>query len=133
MLNEHKTLQIASTVKKYCCIMICVFSTLLQDFKHSTFSYVGSFHMKLSKQGFGIGLVLSYDHSIQLYLLYYYTPRKLCLWEGILFSRPSVRTNERPKVSVTFCFLNIFRIDRWNFIKLCKNIHMYKANTTYKN
>ena len=31
-------------------------------------------------------------------------PRKLCLWEGILFSRcPSVRS------SVTFCFLNIFK------------------------
>ena len=29
----------------------------------------------------------------------YYTPRKLCLWEGILFSRcPSVRLNIRPCV-----------------------------------
>ena len=37
-----------------------------------------------------------------------YTPRKLCLWEGILFSRcPSERTNE--SVSVTFCFLNILK------------------------
>ena len=28
-----------------------------------------------------------------------YTPRKLCLWEGILFSRcPSEQTNERTKV-----------------------------------
>ena len=25
-----------------------------------------------------------------------YTPRKLCLWEGILFSRPNERTNKRP-------------------------------------
>ena len=38
----------------------------------------------------------------------FYTPRKLCLWEGILFSRcPSVRTTVR--VSVTFCFLNILK------------------------
>ena len=40
-----------------------------------------------------------------------YTPRKLCLWEGILFSclsdRLSVRTSDR--VSVTFCFLNILK------------------------
>ena len=46
----------------------------------------------------------------------YYTPRKLCLWEGILFSRcpsvcPSERTNKRTNesVSVTFCFLNILK------------------------
>ena len=65
----------------------------------------------------------------------YYTPRKLCLWEGILFSRcPSKRTNERTNesVSVTFGFLNILKSHRWNFMKLCKNIHMYQANTTYK-
>ena len=44
----------------------------------------------------------------------YYTPRKLCLWEGILFSRcPNERTTEpttdrtNESVSVTFCFLNI--------------------------
>ena len=36
-----------------------------------------------------------------------YTPLKLCLWEGILFSRPSARTNE--SVSVKFCFLNILK------------------------
>ena len=41
-----------------------------------------------------------------------YTPRKLCLWEGILFSRPpSEQTTDRPTqcVSVTFCFLNNFK------------------------
>ena len=47
----------------------------------------------------------------------------------ILSVRPSVRTNE--SVSVTFCFLNILESHYWNFIKLCKNIHMYKANNTY--
>ena len=37
-----------------------------------------------------------------------YTPLKLCLWEGILFSRcPSDRPNNR--LSVTFCFLNNFK------------------------
>ena len=31
--------------------------------------------------------------------VYYYTPRKLCLWEGILFSRcPKVRPTDRPCV-----------------------------------
>ena len=67
----------------------------------------------------------------------FYTPRKLCLWEGILFSRcPNERTNERTtdrpteRVSVTFCFLNNFKNHRWNFIKFCKHFHMYKANTT---
>ena len=46
----------------------------------------------------------------------------------------SDRTNDRPteRVSVTFCFLNNFKNHRWNFIKFCKHIHMYKANTTNK-
>ena len=64
-----------------------------------------------------------------------YTPRKLCLLEGILFSRcPNERMNDRTNasVSVTFCFLDILKSLLWNFFKLCKNIHMYKANTTYK-
>ena len=43
---------------------------------------------------------------------------------------PSVRPNE--SVSETFCFLNILKSPWWNLTKLCKNIHMYKANTTYK-
>ena len=67
---------------------------------------------------------------------FYYTPRKLCLWEGLLFSHcPSVRTNKRTtiRVSVTFCFLNILKNHWWNFIKFCKHIHMYKANTSNKN
>ena len=65
-----------------------------------------------------------------------YTPRKLCLWKGILFSRcPSVRPNERKsdRASVTFCFLNILKNHRWNFIKFCKHIHMYKANISKNN
>ena len=49
-----------------------------------------------------------YVNSTLMNLLHIYTPRKLCLWEGILFSRcPSVRTSEC--VSVTFCFLNNFK------------------------
>ena len=57
-----------------------------------------------------------------------YTPRKLCLWWGILFSRcPSVRP------SVTFCFLNnLKKSNCWIFIKLCKNIHICKTNTLNK-
>ena len=40
--------------------------------------------------------------------------------------------SERPsdRVSVTFCFLNILKNHGWNFIKFCKPIYMYKANTT---
>ena len=34
--------------------------------------------------------------------------------------------------SVTVCFLNILKNHRWNFIKFCKHIHMYKANTSNK-
>ena len=34
-----------------------------------------------------------------VFTLSYYTPRKLCLWEGILFSRcPTERTTVRPNV-----------------------------------
>ena len=61
----------------------------------------------------------------------YYTPRKLCLWEGILFSRcPSVRLSVRP--SVTFCFLNNLKSHGWNLIKPCIHIHIYRANTYNK-
>ena len=63
--------------------------------------------------------------------LNHYTPRKLCLWEGILFSHcPNVRPTDC--VSVTFCFLNILKNYRWNFVKFCKHIYIYKANTTNK-
>ena len=59
-------------------------------------------------------------------LLCIYTPRKLCLWWGILFSRcPSVRPCVRP--SVTFCFLNNLKSNYWIFIKLFKNIHICKT------
>ena len=34
--------------------------------------------------------------------------------------------------SVTFCFLNILKSHRWNFIKLCKHVHIYKTNTLSK-
>ena len=44
-----------------------------------------------------------------------------------------VRPTDRVSVTyVTFCFLNILKNHRWNFIKFCKHIHMYKANTTLK-
>ena len=44
---------------------------------------------------------------------------------GILFSRcPSV-----VLAAVTFCFLNILKSHCWNFIKLCKHVHIYKTNT----
>ena len=60
---------------------------------------------------------------------YFYTPCKLCLWEGILFSRcPSKRPSDH--VSVMFCFLNILKNHLWNFIKFCKHVLMYKTNTT---
>ena len=42
----------------------------------------------------------------------FYTPPKLCLWEGILFSCcPSVRKSDQrsDRVYVTFCFLNILK------------------------
>ena len=57
----------------------------------------------------------------------FYTPRKLCLWWGILFSRcPCVRP------SVTLCFLNVLKSHGWIFIKPCKHVHICKANTLNK-
>ena len=54
-------------------------------------------------------------------------PRKLCLWEGILFSHcPSIR------LSVTFCFFYNLKSQGWNLIKPCKHIHIYRANTYNK-
>ena len=52
-----------------------------------------------------IAFVFEYFFSVfwALIRVFYYTPRKLRLWEGILFSRPTDR------VSVTFCFLNNFK------------------------
>ena len=54
-------------------------------------------------------------------------PQQALFVEGILFSRyPSVCP------SVTFCFLNILKSHRWNFIKPCKQIHIYKTKTFNK-
>ena len=87
--------------------------------------------------------------------IFHYTPRKLCLWWGILSPFPIlglfvvffiippanfvcggvycfhvVRPCVRP--SVTFCFLNNLKRNCWIFIKLCKNIHICKTNTLDK-
>ena len=63
--------------------------------------------------------------------LYNYTPRKLCLWWGILFSRcPCVRASVPP--SVTFCFFNNLKSHCWIFIKPCKHVHICKTNTLDK-
>ena len=43
---------------------------------------------------------------------------------------PSVPACVRP--SVTFCFLNNLKSNCWIFIKLCKNIHICKTNTSNK-
>ena len=41
------------------------------------------------------------------YVSDFYTPRKLCLWEGILFSRcPKVRPSDRPTVCPK-CFVSL--------------------------
>ena len=62
---------------------------------------------------------------------YFYNPRILCLWLGILFSRcPSVRPSVR--LSVTLCFLNILKSHCWIFIKPCKHVHICKTNTLNK-
>ena len=42
----------------------------------------------------------------------------------------SVHPSVRP--SVTFCFLNIFKSNQWNFIKPCIHIHIYRANNYNK-
>ena len=53
---------------------------------------------------------------------FYYTPRKLCLWGGILFSCcPSVFPCVCP--SMTFwVFFNILKRQWWKFIKFCRHI-----------
>ena len=60
----------------------------------------------------------------------FYTPANCVCGRvyGFHVVRPSVWKSGR--VSVTFCFLNILKNHWWNFIKFCKHIHMYKANTT---
>ena len=64
----------------------------------------------------------SLDRPLRVHSIFY-TPRKLCLWWGILFSRcPSVRP------SVTFCFFNILKSLGWIFIKPCKHVHICKIN-----
>ena len=52
-----------------------------------------------SGTGGPISTKLSMLHSVLQPIIVYYNPHKLCLWEGILFSRcPSVRTSDRPNV-----------------------------------
>ena len=63
----------------------------------------------------------------------YYTPRKLCLWWGILFSRcpcvrPCMRVCVCPSI-VTFYFFNNLESHCWIFIKPCKHVHICKTNT----
>ena len=60
-----------------------------------------------------------------------YTPRKLCLWWGKLFSRcPCVRPCVRP--SVTFFFFNNLKSQCLIFIKPCKHVHICNTNTLDK-
>ena len=59
--------------------------------------------------------------------MFHYTPRKLCLWWGILFSRCAC---VRP--SVTFCFLNILKSHCGIFLNPCKHVHICKTNTLNK-
>ena len=60
-----------------------------------------------------------------------FIPQANCVC-GRVYCFHVVRKSVRPTdcVSVTFCFLNILKNHWWNFIKFCKHIHMYKANTT---
>ena len=63
--------------------------------------------MYINVNGNLLKLFHAYDFNAFFVSLYnFYTPRKLCLWEGILFSRcPTDRPSECA--SVTFCFLII--------------------------
>ena len=57
-------------------------------------SVTSDHRVQCTKVGLGLG-----SKSRTSFLCFYYTPRKLCLWEGILFSRcPSVRPSDRPNV-----------------------------------
>ena len=69
--------------------------------------------------------------------LYLYPPQTVFVGGYTVFTlsdRLSVHPSVRPtdRVSVTFCFRNYFKNHGWNFIKFCKHIHMYKANTNNK-
>ena len=83
------------------------------------------YYIKVGCKGFNLHGHVSMK-PLDVFSCYFYTPRKLCLWEGILFSRPSVRP------SVTFCFLNNLKSHGWNLIKPCIHIHIYRANTYNK-
>ena len=67
-----------------------------------------------------------------MFLLY---PPQTVFVGGYTVFTLSIQTTDSPtdSVSVGFCFLNILKNHLWNFIKFCKHIHMYKANTTNKN
>ena len=77
---------------------------------------IGGF--KYSKRGMEVGLIC---------LLY--PPQTVFVGGYTVFMLSDRPTN---RVSVTFCFLNILKNHRWNFIKFCKHIHMYKINATNK-
>ena len=72
---------------------------------------------------------------IYLYLIgiFLYPPQTVFVGGYTVFTlsvHPSVRPCVRP--SVTFCFLNIFKSNGWNFIKPCIHIHIYRANNYNK-
>ena len=71
-------------------------------------------------------IYLLFAYFLFFLLNIYYTPRKLCLWGGILFSRcPSVRLSVRPSVMFWF-FFNILKRQWWKFIKFCRHIDIDK-------
>ena len=76
-------------------------------------------------------LTLTYAADPKSRQHFHYTPRKLCLCWGILFSLcPCVCACVRP--SVTFCFFNNLESHCWIFIKPCKHVHICKTNNLDK-
>ena len=60
-----------------------------------------------------------------LWFWFYYIPRKLCLWWGILFSRcPSVRVSVRDALF----FSKILKTHWWTFINFCILIDIIKVH-----
>ena len=104
---------------------LCIISRLF-------FSFLSGVELIFPSKMLRGGLVCVICNSKSFFL---YTPRKLCLWWGILFSRcPCVRACVRVCVrpSVTFCFLNILKSHCWIFINSCKHVHICKINTLDK-
>ena len=108
---SHNEVTILSELKKLGTDFVYGFIQAMDGEKDPRNLVIAFQSARLVIENFPLGMFSNIINEL-ITVLSHYTPRKLCLWEGILFSRcPNERPTDHPteRVSVTFCFLNNFK------------------------